>query len=103
MNFITKKTVLLFLQSITVAGILTGLAGGLCLLDEMTDIHMLNGVLYTMQPNEQLAVLQEETNELMDDGLKYGIVAGLALSVSFIAGLAAFVLSCFIKAEKKQA
>ncbi len=103
MNFITKKSVLLFLQIITVAGILTGLTGGLCLLDEMTDIYMLRGVLYTMQPDEQLAVLQGETNELIEDSLEYGIVAGFALAASFLTGLASMILTSFIKTPPQQA
>ena len=97
MKLITKKMAVLVLQAFTVAGILVGLAGVICLFDEMTDIYMLRGVLYTMQPDEQLSVLQGETNELIEDTLEYGIVAGFALAASFLTGLASMILTCFIK------
>ena len=43
MKLITKKMAVLVLQAFTVAGILVGLAGVICLFDEMTDIYMLRG------------------------------------------------------------
>ena len=99
MKFLTKKNAVLVLQLLTVTGILIGIGAGVGLLWEITDIYMLNGVLYTMQPEEQIRVLREAFDELTDDGIEYGLVAAAALVVSAISGAASFILTCFIKAS----
>ena len=99
MKFLTKKNAVLVLQLLTVTGILIGIGAGVGLLWEITDIDMLNGVLYTMQPEEQIQVLREAFDELTDDGIEYGLVAAAALVVSAISGAASFILTCFIKAS----
>ena len=99
MKFLTKKNAVLVLQVLTVTGILIGIGAGVGLLWEITDIYMLNGVLYTMQPEEQIRVLREAFDELTDDGIEYGLVAAAALVVSAISGAASFILTCFIKAS----
>ena len=99
MKFLTKKNAVLVLQLLTVTGILIGIGAGGGLLWEITDIYMLNGVLYTMQPEEQIRVLREAFDELTDDGIEYGLVAAAALLVSAISGAASFILTCFIKAS----
>ena len=80
-----------------------GLGAGFYLLWEITDIAMLDGVLYTMQPEEQLRVLLEAFDELEDDGIEYGLVAAAALPVSSISGVASFILTRFIKTAPTQA
>lgn len=101
-KFITKKNISQVLQLLTITGVLVGMSTGFCLLWEITDIDMLNGVLYTMQPDEQIRVLLEAFDELTDDGIEYGLVAGLALAVSAISGVASFILTCFIKTSPEQ-
>lgn len=102
LKFITKKNISLVLQLLTIAGVLVGMVAGFCLLWEITDIAMLNGVLYTMQPDEQIRVLLEAYDELTDDGIECGLVAGMALAVSAISGPAAFILTCFIKTSAER-
>ncbi len=102
MKFLTKKNAALVLQLLTVAGILIGMGAGFCLLWEITDIYMLNGVLYTMQPEEQIRVLREAFDELRDDGIEYGLVAAAALAVSAISSMASFILTCLIKTSPQQ-
>ena len=99
MKLLTKKNAALVLQLLTVACVLIGMGAGFCLLWEITDIYMLDGVLYTMQPEEQIRVLREAFDELTDDGIEYGLVAAAALVVSAISGAASFILTCFIKAS----
>ena len=99
MKFLTKKNAVLVLQVLTVTGILIGIGAVVGLLWEITDIYMLNGILYTMQPEEQIRVLREAFDELTDDGIEYGLVAAAALVVSAISGAASFILTCFIKAS----
>lgn len=102
MKLLTKKNASLVLQMLTVAGVLVGLGAVFCLLWEMTDIYMLNGVLYTMQPEEQIRVLREAFDELRDDGIEYGMVAGLALAVAAISGVASFIVTCLVKTAPQQ-
>ena len=45
MQLLTKKNALLGLQILTVFGILVGLVAGLLIVNEMTDVYMLDGVL----------------------------------------------------------
>lgn len=97
MKLLTKKNAALVLQLLTVGGILTGMGAGFCLLWEITDIAMLDGVLYTMQPDEQIRVLREAFDELEDDGIEYGLIAAAALVASAFSGAASFILTCFIK------
>lgn len=102
MKLLTKKNALLGLQILTVFGILVGLVAGLLIVNEMTDVYMLDGVLYTIQPEEQFEVLHNAVDELIDDSIVYSIIAAFALATSLITGVAAFILTCFIKTYPKQ-
>lgn len=102
MQLLTKKNALLGLQILTVFGILVGLVAGLLIVNEMTDVYMLDGVLYTMQQEEQFEVLHNAVDELIDDSIVYSIIAAFALATSLITGVAAFILTCFIKTYPKQ-
>ena len=102
MQLLTKKNALLGLQILTVFGILVGLVAGLLIVNEMTDIYMLDRVLYTMQTEEQFEVLHNAVDELIDDSIVYSIIAAFALATSLITGVAAFILTCFIKTYPKQ-
>lgn len=97
MKLLTKKSALIVMLLLTLAGVLTALAAGACLLWEMKDVYMLDGVMYTMQPQEQLRVLLEVVDELADDGIECGVVAAVALTVSMLSSLVATVLACLIK------
>ncbi len=102
MQLLTKKNALLGLQILTVFGILVGLVAGLLIVNEMTDVYMLDGVLYTMQQEEQFEVMHNAVDELIDDSIVYSIIAAFALATSLITGVAAFILTCFIKTYPKQ-
>lgn len=102
MKLVTKKNTVLALQLFTAFGILVGMGAGLLIINELTDVYMLNGILYTMSPEEQFKVLHDTVHEVIDDSLEYSIVAAVALAVSFITGTAAFILTCFIKPSPKQ-
>ena len=102
MQLLTKKNALLGLQILTVFGILVGLVAGLLIVNEMTDVYMLDGVLYTMQPEEQFKAMHDAVDELIDDSIAYSIVAAFALATSFITGVASFIMTCFIKTSPKQ-
>lgn len=102
MQLLTKKNVLLILQMLTVVGIFIGLFAGLFIVNEMTDVYMLDGVLYTMQPEEQFKAMHDEVHELIDDSIVYSIIAAFALATSFITGVASFIMTCFIKTYPKQ-
>lgn len=102
MNFFTKKRIAILLQVVTLVSILVALASGICLLWEMLDLYMLDGVLYSMQPDEQLLALHEEMDDMLEDGIVCGVVAGVAMGVSFITGLAATILTGFIKTAPQQ-
>ncbi len=102
MNFFTKKRIAILLQVVTLVSILVALASGICLLMEMLDLYMLDGVLYSMQPDEQLLALHEEMDDMLEDGIVCGVVAGVAMVVSFITGLAATILTGFIKTAPQQ-
>ena len=102
MQLLTKKNVLLVLQMLTVAGILIGLVAGLLIVNEMTDVYMLDGVLYTMSQEEQFKAMHDAVDELVDDSIVYSIIAAFALATSLITGVAAFILTCFIKTYPKQ-
>ena len=102
MQLLTKKNALLGLQILTVFGILVGLVAGLLIVNEMTDVYMLDGVLYTMQPGEQFKAMHDAVHELIDDSIVYCIVAAFALAISFITGAASFILTCFLKTSPEQ-
>ncbi len=102
MQLLTKKNALLGLQILTVVGILVGLVAGLLIVNEMTDVYMLDVFLYTMQQEEQFEVLHNAVDELIDDSIVYSIIAAFALATSLITGVAAFILTCFIKTYPKQ-
>lgn len=103
MKWLTRKRVSLLLQALSIAGVFVGMIAGFCLLWEITDIAMLDGILYTMQPDEQLRILHDAADQLVDDGIEYGLVAGAALLLSAISGTASFILTCFIKTYPEQA
>ena len=102
MKLLTKKNAALVLQLLTVAGVLIGMGAGFCLLWEITDIYMLDGVLYTMQPGERFKAMHDAVHELIDDSIVYCIVAAFALAISFITGVASFILTCFLKTSPEQ-
>lgn len=102
MQLLTKKNVLLVLQMLIVVSILIGLVAGLLIVNEMTDVYMLDGVLYTMQPGEQFKAMHDAVDELIDDSIVYCIVAAFALAISFIIGVASFILTCFLKTSPEQ-
>ncbi|MBO5683389.1 MAG: hypothetical protein J6R92_00430 [Akkermansia sp.] len=102
MKLLTKKNAALVLQLLTVAGVLIGMGAGLLIVNEMTDVYMLDGVLYTMQPGEQFKAMHDAVHELIDDSIVYCIVAAFALTISFITGVASFILTCFLKTSPEQ-
>ena len=102
MQLLTKKNALLGLQILTVFGILVGLVAGLLIVNEMTDVYMLDGVLYTMSQEEQFKAMHDAVDELIDDSIVYSIIAAFALATSLITGVAAFILTCFINTYPKQ-
>ena len=97
MKIFNKKRVAILLQAVTLTGILVAFASGICLLWEMLDLYMLDSILYSMQPDEQLLALHEEVDDMLEDGIACGVVAGVAMVVSFISGLVATVLTGLIK------
>ena len=103
MKIVTKKNISLVLQLLTIVGILVSLGAGVCLLGEIADVYFRDGVPLYQLPAEQVPALYDELPELLEDGAECGLVAGLSLLVSFISGVAAFVLTCCIKPEAKQA
>lgn len=103
MKIVTKKNISLVLQFLTIVGILVSLGAGVCLLGEIADIYFRDGIPFHRLPAEQLPTLYDELPELLEDGAECGLVAGLSLLVSLVSGVAAFVLTCCIKPEVKQA
>ena len=103
MKLLTKKNVSLVLQMLTIAGIFVGMVAGLLIVNEMTDVYMLDGVLYTMQKEEQFKAMHDAVSKLIDDSIVYSIVAAFSLAASFIAGVVSFILTCFMKTSPEQA
>ena len=102
MQLLTKKNALLGLQILTVFGILVGLVAGLLIVNEMTDVYMLDGVLYTMSQEVQFKAMHDAVDELIDDSIVYSIIAAFALATSLITGVASFILTCFLKTSPEQ-
>lgn len=96
MKLLTKKSVSLVLQMLTVAGVFVGMVAGLHIVKEMIDVYMLDCV-YTMQPEEQFKAMHDAVHELIDDSSAYSITAAFSLAASFITGVASFIFTCFIK------
>ena len=41
-------------------------------------------------------------DELRDDGIEYGMIAGLALAIAAISGVASFIITCLVKTAQQQ-
>lgn len=93
-KLVTLKRVQIACQGVALLGVLVGLGAIVCMVWELTDFFMLQGRLYTMLPEEQLAVLSEEALELPEEVIVPAIVGAVALLGSLLTGLSTLVMTC---------
>lgn len=91
MNIVIKTRSLMVMLLLTVAGIITGLVFGACMLDEMWDASSVPLILYNRWNPSMHEFRERMISEHVNDGIRYGAVACFALVVALISGVSALL------------